>query len=85
MCSLNRFQKNATHYPNQSNYPNYPNVMVGKFKSLRKKHTGRKVNEEEGESSGYLDDCLKKKLCESIKTNYKPNEIESFLQNNKLK
>lgn len=73
---LLRFQKNATSY-NQ-------NAFTG-YKALRKKNAGRKINGKDEEIPGYLDDCLKKKLCENIKTKYSSNELDSLLQNNKLK
>lgn len=39
----------------------------------------------EDESPGYLDDCLKKKICETIKSNYSRSELETLQQNYKLK
>lgn len=52
---------------------------------MRKNNAGRKINGEDGELPGYSDDCLKKKLCENIKTKYSLSELDSLLQNNKLK
>lgn len=47
-------------------------------------NAGRQFNEE-NPFSEYFDDCLKKKICENLKTIRLPSEAESFLQNYKLK
>uniref|UniRef100_A0A2S2QCF8 Uncharacterized protein n=1 Tax=Sipha flava TaxID=143950 RepID=A0A2S2QCF8_9HEMI len=70
-----QFQKNATLYN--------PNAIIGRYRSLKNKKPISKTSGDE-ESPRYLDDCSKKKICESIKTNYTLSELDSLLQNNKL-
>lgn len=63
------------------------NVISGRYKALRETNAaGRKINDGGvDESPGYLDDCLKNKICENMKANYSPKELGFLLQNDKLK
>ncbi|XP_060842958.1 uncharacterized protein LOC132923142 isoform X1 [Rhopalosiphum padi] len=72
-----QFQKNSSTFS--------PNVITGKnsYKALRKTSTGLKTDGED-KSPGYLDDCLKKKICETLKSNYSHIELETLQQNYQL-
>lgn len=56
----------------------------GGYTALRRKNTGRKIDGEDN-LLGYLDGCLKKKICENMKANYSPSELDSLLQIKKSK
>lgn len=71
-----RFQKNSTAYN--------PNFIAGRYKALRKINTEWKIDGED-KSPGYLDNCFKKKICETIKSNYSRSQLETLQQNYKLK
>lgn len=62
----------------------HPNIVTGRYKTVRTKNVGRQINEE-NEFSGYFNECLKKKICENIKAIHSPNELTLLLQNNKFK
>lgn len=76
---FHRFQKNAT-----SNNP--INVISGRYKMLGEKNTPkRKINNDIDEFPGYLNDCLKTKICLNMKNNYSPSELDILLKSDKLK
>ncbi|XP_022172876.1 uncharacterized protein LOC111035533 [Myzus persicae] len=70
-----QFQKNSTVY--------HPNVITGRYRALRKMDTEWKTNGED-KLPGYLNDCLKKKICNTLKSNYSHSELETLQQNYKL-
>ncbi|VVC25690.1 Hypothetical protein CINCED_3A025276 [Cinara cedri] len=78
-----QFQKNATSY-------NPVNVISGRYKALGKQTVaGRKIHDDVDDLPGYLDDCLKNKICENMKTNNfatnnSPSELDFLLQSDKL-
>lgn len=71
-----RFQKNSTAY--------HQNLITGRYKALRKTNMEWKIDAED-KPPGYLDDCLKKKICETIKNNYLHSQLETLQENYKLK
>ncbi|XP_027850436.2 uncharacterized protein LOC114129796 isoform X1 [Aphis gossypii] len=70
-----QFQKNSTTFS--------PNIITGRYKALREMSPGSKIDGED-KSPGYLNDCLKKKICETLKSNYSHSELETLHQNYKL-
>ncbi|XP_025204324.1 uncharacterized protein LOC112601106 isoform X2 [Melanaphis sacchari] len=70
-----QFQKNSTTFS--------PNVITGKYKASRKMSTELKIDGAD-KSPGYLNDCLKKKICETLKSNYSHSELKTLLQNYQL-
>ncbi|XP_016663153.1 uncharacterized protein LOC100574016 [Acyrthosiphon pisum] len=69
-----QFQKNSTAYNT--------NVIAGRYKALREISTEWKIDGGD-KSPGYLDNCLKKKICETIKSNYSHSQLETLQQNYK--
>lgn len=68
------------HRLSKNNSINYQNNYTGKYKSLLRKIDNRKLNEVGDQFLKELDECSKRKLCESMKKNYSSSELETMLQ-----